>query len=89
MARVTIAQLQKEIDEYIAIVKGLEDQLEKNNCVQKIKNERGAGRKERFTEHQKEVIKMYRLQGKTIREIADLYDCSPGLIHKIIKKKKL
>lgn len=47
-------------------------------------NERGAGRKERFTEQEKEMIKMYRAQGKGFREIAEMYCCSVGLVHKII-----
>ena len=29
---------------------------------------------------------MYRVQGKTIKEIAELYKCSVGLIHKIINE---
>lgn len=59
----------------------------KSDKVQKIKNERGAGRKERFTIHEKETMKMYRIQGKSIREIADMYSCSVGLIHKIINEQ--
>ncbi len=59
----------------------------KSNKVQKIKNERGAGRKEKFTIHEKETMKMYRIQGKSIREIADMYSCSVGLIHKIINEQ--
>jgi len=52
----------------------------------KIHNERGAGRKERFSEQEKEMMKMYRIQGKTIKEIAEMYSCSVGLIHKIINE---
>lgn len=59
----------------------------KSDKVQKIKNERGAGRKERFTIHEKETMKMYRIQGKSIREIANMYNCSVGLIHKIINEQ--
>ena len=47
-------------------------------------NERGAGRKERFTNQEKEMMKMYRVQGKSFREIAEMYCCSVGLVHKII-----
>lgn len=62
----------------------------KQQCsdVSKIKNERNAGRKERFTIHEKETIKMYRIQGQSIREIADMYSCSVGLIHKIINEQR-
>lgn len=63
------------------------EELNNMNKVQKLKNERGAGRKERFTIHEKETMKMYRIQGKSIREIADMYSCSVGLIHKIINEQ--
>lgn len=69
-------ELEKEI-EYL---------VEKNSIIQKH-NERGAGRKSRFTQSEIETIKMYRLQGKTIKEIAEMFKCSVGLIHKIINEK--
>ncbi|CAI3195276.1 Hin recombinase [Clostridium neonatale] len=69
-------ELEKEI-EYL---------VEKNSIIQKH-NERGAGRKSRFTQSEIETIKMYRLQGKTIKEIAKMFKCSVGLIHKIINEK--
>ena len=72
----TIQKLLKETEE-----------LKSNNCVNKLKNERGVGRKEKFTIHEKETMKMYRIQGKSIREIADMYNCSVGLIHKIINEQ--
>lgn len=50
-------------------------------------NERGAGRKERLSIAEKESIKMYRMQGRKMQEIAALYSCSVGLIHKIINEK--
>lgn len=70
------------------LLKENEELKNKNNSVvQKIKNERGAGRKARFTIHEKETMKMYRIQGKSIREIADMYNCSVGLVHKIINEQ--
>ena len=56
--------------------------------VQKIKNERGAGRKQKFTDAEIQSIKMYRLQGQSYRAIADMFDCSVGLAHKIINEQK-
>lgn len=50
-------------------------------------NPRGAGRKQKLTDTDKETIRSYKAQGKTIREIADLYNCSVGLVHKIINEK--
>lgn len=47
-------------------------------------NERGAGRKARFTDTEIETIKMYRIQGKTIKQIAEICNCSVGLVHKLI-----
>lgn len=43
------------------------------------------GRKQKFTEQDKALIKMYRIQGKTVRELAQIFECSTGLIHKLIK----
>ena len=54
----------------------------------KIHNERGAGRKSRFTIQEKETMKLYRIQGKTIKEIAEMYSCSVGLVHKIINENE-
>ena len=68
-----------------------ENKLLKNNNKEvdskpKVHNARGAGRKERFSDQEKEMMKMYRIQGKTIKEIAEMYSCSVGLIHKIINE---
>lgn len=65
----------------------------KDNDIQKLNNEhkyneRGAGRKPKFTDKERETIKMYRLQGKTIKEIATIYNCSVGLIHKLINEQQ-
>ena len=71
--RDTIQKLLKEIKE-----------LKSNNVVNKLKNERGAGRKEMFTEEQKARVKMLRLQGKSYRAIAKDMKCSVATVHKII-----
>lgn len=57
------------------------------NSKSKPKNERGAGRKQKFNDADIENIKIYRLQKKTIKEIAEIYSCSVGLIHKLINEK--
>lgn len=75
--RDTIQQLLKENEE-----------LKNNtNNVQKIKNERGAGRKERFTEEEKATVKMLRLQNKSYRAIAKELNCSVATVHKIINEQ--
>ena len=74
--RDTIQKLLKEIKE-----------LKSNNVVNKLKNERGAGRKEMFTEEQKARVKMLRLQGKSYRAIAKDMNCSVATVHKIINEQ--
>ena len=74
--RDTIQKLLKEIEE-----------LKSNNGVNKLKNERGAGRKEMFTEEQKARVKMLRLQGKSYRAIAKDMNCSVATVHKIINEQ--
>lgn len=53
--------------------------------VQYKSNSRNAGRKEKFNEREKNMMKMYRYQNKTIREIAKMFNCSAGTVHKIVK----
>lgn len=67
--------------------KQIED-LKAERNVHKIKNERKAGRKQKFTNAEIQAIKMYRLQGKSYRAIAEIFDCSVGLVHKIINEQK-
>ena len=74
--RDTIQQLLKENEEF-----------KSNNVVNKLKNERGAGRKEMFTEEQKARVKMLRLQGKSYRAIAKDMNCSVATVHKIINEQ--
>ena len=74
--RDTIQKLLKEIKE-----------LKSNNVVNKLKNERGAGRKEIFTEKQKARVKMLRLQDKSYRAIAKDMNCSVATVHKIINEQ--
>lgn len=74
--RDTIQKLLKEIEE-----------LKSNNVVNKLKNERGAGRKEMFNEEQKARVKMLRLQDKSYRAIAKDMKCSVATVHKIINEQ--
>ena len=74
--RDTIQKLLKEIEE-----------LKSSNVVNKLKNERGAGRKEMFTEEQKARVKMLRLQDQSYRAIAKDMNCSVATVHKIINEQ--
>ena len=56
--------------------------------IEELKNERGAGRKEMFTEEQKARVKMLRLQGKSYRAIAKDMNCSVATVHKIINEQQ-
>ncbi|CAM2079593.1 MAG: RNA polymerase sigma factor 70 region 4 type 2 domain-containing protein [uncultured Clostridium sp.] len=64
------------------------EELKNINKVKKLKNERGAGRKEMFTEEQKAIAKMLRLQGKSYRAIAKDMNCSVATVHKIINEQQ-
>ena len=70
------------------LLKENEELKNKNNSVvQKIKNERGAGRKEMFTKEQKTMVKMLKLQNKSYRAIAKEMNCSIATVHKIINEQ--
>lgn len=57
-------------------------------AVNPVHNERGAGRKSKFTEIEISKIIDMREQGQSIRQIAKEFDCSVGLIHKIINERE-
>ena len=46
------------------------------------------GRKAKFNNAEIQAIKMTRLQGKSYREIARQFDCSVGIVHKIINEQQ-
>ncbi|MGL5439748.1 MAG: helix-turn-helix domain-containing protein [Filifactoraceae bacterium] len=51
-------------------------------------NARGAGRRAKFSDAQVDEIKSLREDGSTIKEIATRFECSVGLIHKLINEKQ-
>lgn len=51
-------------------------------------NIRGAGRKPRFTEEQRELILKDREKGLTMKQLAIKYNCGVGTIHKLIHENK-
>lgn len=82
-------QMKKQIKLLELKNKSLEDTIKHNKKVHKLinekkHNERGAGRKTRFTDGEIETIKLYRIQGMTIKHIAEVFECSVGLIHKLV-----
>jgi len=76
-------ELLKRIKQLELENKKLKKQLEESEKEQKH-NSRGAGRKSRFTDNEKADIKMKLFEGKKIKELAEMYSCSVGLIHKLI-----
>lgn len=64
-------------------IKELEEEVER---LQQ-KNNRNAGRKEKFSESDIYSMKMYKMQGKTYREISKLYGCSESTSHRLINEK--
>ena len=66
------------------LIENIQKLKNENKIIKKTHNERGAGRKSRFTDSQIKEIQLYRSNGKTIKEIADIFKCSVGLVHKII-----
>lgn len=90
----TYTQLLKKIELLEKKNKNLEEGIAHNEKIQKLKNEkkhneRGAGRKIKFTDAERKTMHLYRMQGKTIKEIAETYDCSVGLVHKILNQENL
>lgn len=85
------AELEIELAQALARIEELEAELQElkaqPNYVQKIKNERGAGRKSKFGNEERGKITMLFLQGKSYRTIAKEMECSVGLVHKILNEQ--
>jgi DNA-directed RNA polymerase specialized sigma24 family protein len=81
----TIEELRATVrDQEVTIARLQEQLVEFNQWKERLKL---GGRKEMFGEAEKESIRMYAMQGKSMREIAKIYDCSVGKIHKVIHEK--
>ena len=81
--------LKEDLQKHKNLLKDMKKNIDQHkNVVNKLKNERGAGRKEMFTEEQKARVKMLRLQGKSYRAIAKDMNCSVATVHKIINEQQ-
>ena len=85
----------KEMQDYREKYSKLEDKvfLKEQEELRKIKtflkhNARGAGRKNKFNAEQIQEIKQLRAEGQTIKALAEKYNCTTGLIHKLINKNE-
>ncbi|TAN66634.1 hypothetical protein WS9_009990 [Paraclostridium sordellii 8483] len=73
------------IEELKSRIKELEkENQELRKLLNKEKNK--PGRKPKLQDHEIEAMKCYRYQNKTYKEIAELFNCSPGLVHKVLNK---
>lgn len=82
----TSKQLHKLIGELSFAEQRLEELEEELKQVKK--NDRGAGRKEKFANEQIEQILKARREGKSIRTIAKEFNCNAGLVHKLTKNRE-
>ena len=82
-------QKSKELEEEIQKLKDENEKLKSKKAEpKKIFNERGAGRPNKFNEQEIETIKVMRLRGDKLKDIAEQFDCSVGLVHKIIHESE-
>lgn len=86
--------LLKELETYKCVVQALqfendkiiEENKELKKEIEKLKSSRAnSGRKKKLTDMEIESIKMYRLQGISIRELSKIFNCSVGTIYNVIK----
>lgn len=82
-----IDRLEKDNKKLLSEVDKYKKDIEELNKNTLIHNSRGAGRKSKFTDVQVDEIKRLRVDGYTIKDIANRYNCSVGLIHKLINEK--
>lgn len=83
-----IEQLKAELKETNDKLKAAEEKNKKYEALLNTHNERGAGRKRKFTDSEIATIMMYRIQGMTYQSIADMFNCSVGLIHNLTKEEE-
>jgi len=83
--QIKIKKLELEIERLKKKISKLEKENKEIKNKNQQHNERGAGRKSKFSKQEKEIIKMYRIQGNTMQEIATMFNCSVSLIYNILK----
>ena len=75
--------IKRDRDTIHKLLKDIE-KLKSNNVVNKIKNERGAGRKTKINDDIIRTVYMLKLQNKSVRAIAEEIGLSVGTVQKII-----
>ena len=79
-------ELLNELEVAYQRIQELEKELSELKGVQKIKNERNAGRHNKFSDDEIKTIEMLRIAGKSYRTIAKEMNCSVGLVHKLLNE---
>lgn len=84
--KITIKNKEATIKVNDNAIKILKEEVEKlkANSVQKIKNERGAGRKSKINDDIIRTVYMLKLQNKSVRAISEEIGLSVGTVQKII-----
>ncbi len=54
---------------------------------EKLNKKYNGGQKKKLTDMEIESIRMYRIQGISMRELAKMFNCSPATICHIVKEK--
>jgi predicted nucleic acid-binding Zn-ribbon protein len=80
--------LNKEIEVLKAKVIELENEIKSlKEKIKELTKKHAGGRPQKFSDYEKELICMYRMQGKSFGELSKLFKCSVGVVHKIVKNK--
>lgn len=88
----TMIQQLKEYQEFYLIHKYSDEKIERleeriKELTGKQSEKHPGGRPPKLSEQDKTMVQMYRLQGKTIKDLAEMFGCSVGAIHKIVSEK--
>lgn len=75
----------KSMEELLKEIQHLKQEVEKYKTLAESKS--NVGRKAKFNQEQILEIKEANKQGKSIRTLAREYNCSVGLIHKVLNEK--
>lgn len=88
MARITKADLENQIVELKAEIERLQLEVQQLKSEQNLKqhNERGAGRKPKFTREEIAKAQRLKLQGLSYKRVAEEMNCSVGLVHKLLNE---